>query len=61
MIALITTGGIILGTLTVIFLPSNKRKIALVALLNETAYFAPTNSAIFSSNSVTFLSCKKFE
>ena len=41
-IALATTGGIILGRLTLTFLSNKDKNIALVALLTEQAYFAPT-------------------
>ena len=40
--ALATTGGIILGIFTIVFLSNIDRNIALVALLTEQAYFAPT-------------------
>ena len=55
MIALATTGGIILGKSTVTFLFNSDKNIALVALLTEQAYLAPTYSAITLSNLITAL------
>ena len=57
--ALATTGGIILGIVIFVLRFKRDKKIALVALFNETAYFAPTKSAIFSSSSEIRLSCNR--
>ena len=59
LIAFKTTGGIIVGIVMFVFLSCNAKKIALVALLKDTAYFAPTYFAMDSSKTVTTLSCNR--
>jgi hypothetical protein len=58
MIALATTGGIILGIVTVVFLLCKAKKMAFVALLKEHPYDAPTYLQNASSNRVTTSPCK---